>query len=85
MKYYAAISIDLKKAFDSISHDLLIIKLEKYGFRGVALKVVIYFLNDRNQFVTFNNSKSQIKNIKFGVPQGYFLGPLLFVNDIIMK
>ena len=64
MKYYAAISIDLNKAFDSISHDLLIINLEKCGL-GVALRLLISFPNNRNQCVTFNNSKFQIKNIKF--------------------
>ena len=86
IKYCAAISIDLKKAFDSISHDLLINKLEKYGFRGVALKLLISFLNNRNQFVIFNKYKSQIKNIKFGVPHGSVFGPLLFlifINDIV--
>ena len=86
LKYCAAISIDLKKAYDSISHDLLIIKLDKYGFRGVSLQLLISFLNNINQFVTFNNSKSQIKNIKFVLPQGSVLGPLLFLifkNDIV--
>ena len=61
-----------------MNHDILIIKLDNYGFRGVALTLLISFPN-RNQFVTFNNSKSQIKNIKFGVPQGSVLGPLLFL------
>ena len=59
IKYCAAISTDLKKAFDSISHNLLIIKLEKYGFSGVALKLLISFLNNINQFIILNNSKSQ--------------------------
>ena len=44
MKYCTTISIDLKETFNYISHDLLIIKLEKYGCRGVALKLVYSFL-----------------------------------------
>ena len=95
MKYCEAISIDLKKEFDFISHALLIIMLEKYtsmytiytiyGFKRVALQLLISFLNI-NQCVTFNNYISQIKNIKFGVSQGSVLCPLLFfkfINDIV--
>ena len=84
MKYCAAIPIDLKITFDSISHDLLIIKLEMCGFRGVAIQLLISFFNNINQ--QFNISKSQIKNIKFGVPQGYVIVHLLFlifINDIV--
>ena len=83
-----ALSIYLKKAFDSISHDILIIKLEKYGFRieGVVLKLLVSFLSNINQYVSYNSYKSQLNNIKYGVPQGSVIGPLLFmifINDIL--
>ena len=57
-KYCAALSIDLKKAFYSISHDILIIKLEKYACRGVVLKLLVSFLSNRNQYISYNSSKS---------------------------
>ena len=79
IKYCAAISIDLHKSFDSISHVLLLIKLEKYGIRGVYFKLLIPFLINKIQFITFNNYKSQIKNNKFSVPQRSVLGSLLFI------
>ena len=85
-KYCATLSIDFKKSFDSISHDILIIKLEKYGFRGVVLKLLVSFLSNRNQYISYNSSKSQLNNIKYGVPQGSVLGHLLFlifINGIL--
>ena len=75
----------LAKAFDSVSHDILLKKLEKYGIRVSVLKLFSSYLSDRYQFVSVNNSNSTLQLIKFGVPQGSILGPLLFliyINDL---
>ena len=84
-KYSVGIFIDLKKAFDTIDHDILAKKLHFYGVRGIAHKWVLSYLEDRKQFVHFNNYNSETLNVSCGVPQGSILGPKLFImyiNDI---
>ena len=84
-EHLGAVFLDLSKAFDTVSHDILLSKLEHYGIRGIPLKLLESYLSNRRQFVTVNGQKSETKEISIGVPQGSVLGPLLFliyINDL---
>ena len=79
------IFIDLKKAFDTINHSILVQKLSYYGLRGVASKWISSYLENQSQFVSYNNVNSDIQNINCGILQGSILGPslfILYINDL---
>lgn len=74
-----AVFLDFSKAFDSISHSRLLMKLKGYGFGGQILTWISSYLSDRTQSVKIGNCVSDPIVVVSGVPQGSVLGPLLFV------
>ena len=84
-KHTIGVFIDLRKAFDTIDHDLLLEKLDNFGVRGTSNNWLNSYLKNRKQFVSLNNTSSSLSQVLCGVPQGSVLGPILFIlyiNDI---
>ena len=73
-----ALYIDLSKAFDTLSFDIILYKLNYYGIAGTELQLLTNYLQNRKQYVIFNNHESDLTEITTGVQMGSILGPLLF-------
>ena len=86
-KFAGALLTDLSKAFGCLNHELLVAKLEAYGFNSDSLAFILDYLRDRKHRTKVNNRFSKWQSIISGVPEGSILGPLLFniyMNDIFL-
>ena len=84
-KAVISVFIDLRKAFNTIDHTILLQKLNHYGIRGIVSQWVCSYLTHRKQYVQIKGTQSSLERILCGVPQGSILGPTLFnlyLNDI---
>ena len=72
--------LELSAAFDTIDHNVMLERLSvHYGIKGNALKWFRSYLENRSQSVIVDDVISEPKQLKYGVPQGSVLGPLLFM------
>ena len=87
-KYCIGVFLDLKKAFDVVSHNILLKKLEKLGIKGLTLKWFESYLSNRKQCVEIGGVSSSSRNLDISVLQGSILGPILFlcfINDLSLS
>ena len=71
--------LEFKKAFDTVPHKRIMVKLQAYSINGIILNWIAAFLNGRSQRVIVNDSASRKEAVLSGIPQGSAVGPLLFV------
>ena len=77
--------LDIKRAFDTVNHDIMLNKINNYGIRGIANKLIASFLANKKQCIFLNHTQSNYRYFKCGVLQRSVLGSLLFtvyINDL---
>ena len=77
--------LDLSKAFDTVDHNVIRLKLKSLGIKETSVSWFVSYLSDRSQYTVVDGTSSGVERVSTGVPQGSILGPLLFtcyINDL---